>query len=218
MIHIVSPSDTARMTWWLTFIKNEMTANAFQEGTKVHRLFDQTISKLYDPDKGKRSNYYLIDEFINAGWFMANRPMKAIEPNSILYFEMLVEAINHYDNLDTFDTREWLTNQTSLGWINPIDHDFNNDYTHYAQEYFNNTLKNFIIISYEDLFFKLDLSKLSFLNLDKNKIREYSLRNIKLLKQVCRALNSNESDKLLQLLDYEKFLSGRGWRYEYRHL
>jgi hypothetical protein len=199
MISIISNTTTAWITWWLTNIKNEFGLDLFTDSSKTHRLF----KKVQELEKSK---YWMIDDYIN-GWFISNRPVDFIEPNSTSYFEMLLFAMNNSDTLEDFDMKKFLIEKRFDDRFNYVHYDFNNDYTQYCQEYFNDVVKNFVLIDYEDLFFKLDLSKLSFLNLDKNKIRDYSLRNIKLLKALCESLAIN--DKLFQLLDYEKFLNSK---------
>jgi hypothetical protein len=205
MVYIISNTSTAWITNWLCFIKCDMNGDVFGDPTKVKRMFS-LIAGVKD---GRLSeNFFMIDNFMKqkGKWFRENRPLDYIEQNSTIYFEMLVHAINT-GKLDADRARNFvkirLEHKDLYGIVN---YDFHNDYTLYCQEYFNNKIKNFIAINYEDLFFKLDLSKISFLNLDKNKIREYSLKNIELLKPAAELTES--IDKMQQLLDYEKFLRG----------
>lgn len=224
LIYISNNSTVAWIIEFLIDFKHNFRADLFLNPWKMDKLFNKIHdnytpgkprfgSEVFDSEDFKRKNRYftadeitLFDNYMN-WWFTANMPFDFIEPNSVIYFDLLFYIMKSSNSIDEFQHMEHLKHYFLMQFpqSSPRRHNWNNAYTQYCQEYFNDIVDNYVNISYEDLYFKLDLSKISFLNLDKDKIREYSLKNIKMLKAMCKYLEYN--DKLYQLLDYENFLN-----------
>lgn len=194
-ISIIDDSSTRWFSHLLRFIKQE-TSNDFSEQSsyKVNVILEKYFVALQrSQDKDQLIiNPQDINNFMNVLWSKLESS-DIIQPRSVLaydvYFDMLLNA-------DT-DAEKYLNrilNQKTSNWI-----DQRRPSRVLAETYsYLSDRENANIINYESLFFQLEVPNTpNWVSVDKSKIREYSIKNIALVKRLASLLNDPLRDRVM---------------------